>query len=117
MEISCLFRKPKFPILCSLDGYVVAANSMSEFGNIVASIEFKKDDVFPIIDLHGEGWSFYPEYNAISPLTFKKRWFKKEVIDLFNNRTNNKDNILYSEKSISNKRFDRLFRDIVNLNP
>jgi hypothetical protein len=115
MEISFFLRKPKFPIICNIDGYVVAAKSIRQFGNELSKLKFPADTPFPVIDIAGEGWAFYPEFKAISPLTTKKRWIKKEVIVIFNNRKNNSSNILYSEKSLSAKRFDRIFQDIVEL--
>ena len=115
MDISFIFRKPKFPIICNLDGYVVAAKSKSGFEKELSKLEFATDSYFPVIDIAGEGWAFYPELKVISPLTMKKRWFKKEIIAIFNNRKNNSSNISYSDKSLSAKRFDRIFQDIVEL--
>jgi hypothetical protein len=115
MEISFFFRKPKFPIICDFDGYIVAAKSISGFGNEVLKLKIESDTSFPVIDIAGEGWVFYPQHKAISPLTRKKRWIKKEVIAIFNNRKNNNSNISYSNKSLSGKRFDRIFKDIVEL--
>jgi hypothetical protein len=94
---------------------VVAAKSLSGFGNEISKSKFEADTSYPVIDCAGEGWSFYPEFRAISPLTKKKRWNKKEVIAIFNNRKNNSSNFLYSDKSLSAKRFDRIFQDIVEL--
>jgi hypothetical protein len=115
MEISFFFRKPKFPIICNFDGYIIAAKSIRGLGNQVSKLDIAADTSFPVIDIAGEGWSFHPEYKTISPLTRKKRWIKKEVIAIFNNRKNNNSNILYSDKSLSAKRFDRIFQDIVEL--
>lgn len=115
MTISFLFRKPKFPIICDIDGYLIAAKSISGFEKQLSAYNFYKESRYPIIDITGEGWSFYPEHMAISPLTTKKKWFKKEVIAIFNNRKNNTSNLNYSEKSISAKRYDKIFQDIVGL--
>ena len=115
MAISFLFRKPKFPILCDIDGCVIAAKSISGFEKQLLACNICKESQYPIIDVSGEGWKFYPELMVISPLTTKKKWFKKEVIATFNNRKNNSSNVTYSEKSISAKRFEEIFRDIVGL--
>jgi hypothetical protein len=49
-------------------------------------------------------------------LTAKKKWLKKEIISLYNNRENpNSGGNQYSEKSLSAKRFDKIFTDIVDL--
>lgn len=115
MNVSFLFRKPKFPIICDIDGYVIAATSKSSFEKQLSAFESFNESGFPLIDVSGEGWSFHPEHMAISPLTSKKKWFKKEIIEVFNNRKNNTSNVTYSEKSLSAKRFDKIFQDIVGL--
>ena len=115
MAVFFLFRKPKFPIICDLDGYVIAARSLAGFEKQLSAYNFCKGSGYPIVDIAGEGWSFYPEHMMISPLTAKKKWFKKEVISIFNNRKNNTSGITYSEKTISAKRFDKIFKDIVEL--
>ena len=115
MAIAFFFRKPKFPIICDFDGYVVAAKSLGGFSAELSKVEFAGDAHFPVIDISGEGWVFSPKYSMISPVTAKKRWTKKEVIAIFNNRKNNHSQMSYSEKSLSAKRFDRIFQDIVVL--
>jgi len=115
VTISFLFRKPRFPIICDIDGYVISAKSISGFEKQLSAYNICKESRYPIIDITGEGWSFYPEHMAISPLTKKKKWFKKEVIAIFNNRKSNTSNVTYSEKSISTKRYDKIFQDIVGL--
>jgi len=115
VTVSFLFRKPKFPIICDIDGYVIAAKSISGFEQQLSAYNIYKGGRYPIIDITGEGWSFYPEHMVISPLTMKKKWFKKDVIAIFNNRKNNSSNVIYTEKSISAKRYDKLFQDIVLL--
>ena len=115
MTVSSLFRKPKFPIICDIDGNVIAAKSISSFEKQLTAYNMCKGSAYPVIDFTGEGWSFYPELMVISPLTAKKKWFKKEVISIFNNRKNNTYNVTYSEKSISAKRYEKIFQDIVGL--
>ncbi len=115
MTVSFLLRKPKFPIICDIDGYVIAARSISGFEKQLSTYNIYKGSRYPIIDIAGEGWAFYPEHMSISPLTKKKKWFKKEVVAIFNNRKNNTSNVTYSEKSYSAKRYDKIFQDIVDL--
>ena len=72
-----VFRKPTFPIICVIDGYVIAAKSIAGFEKQLSVYNIGKETRYPIIDVTGEGWSFYPEHMAICPLTTKKKWFKK----------------------------------------
>jgi hypothetical protein len=114
--VSYLFRKPKFPILCNVDGFIIAAKSEKSFRRQINVMDVRPDKFYDVVDVSGEGWVFYATHMVISPLTVKKRWFKKEVIALYNNReSSSRQNERYSEKSISSKRFDEIFRDIVNL--
>ena len=94
---------------------MIAARSKSSFEKQLSAFENFNESGFPLIDVSGEGWSFHPEHMTISPLTLKKKWSKKEVIALFNERENNTSNVIYSKKSLSAKRFDKIFQDIVEL--
>ena len=108
-------RKPIYPIICNIDGYVIGAKSEKTFLKQLAETNVEIEKTYSLIDSSGEGWVFLPDLMTISPLTLKKKWFKKEVIDLFNNRINTSEKIMYSTKSLSSKRFDRIFKEIVEL--
>jgi hypothetical protein len=52
----------------------------------------------------------------VSPLTLKKRWTKKEVIEVFNkSQTAKQAGLEYPLRSLSSKRFHRIAGEIVNL--
>jgi len=116
-SLQYLFRKPRFPIIGSIEGYFIGAKTAEDFIEQLQRVPFQEKGLYNITDSGGEGWSFSVEHMAISPLTSKKRWTKKEIISLFNQRKN-KDvgqQELYSEKSISSKRLDRIMTDLVRL--
>lgn len=113
--ITYIFRKPKYPIICNIDGYIFGAKSEVSFLKQIDYVEMDPDKNYDLIDISAEGWWFLPNHMAISPLTMKKKWFKKEIISLYNNRKNSTDGKTYSEKSLSAKRFDNIFNDIVEL--
>jgi len=115
MEITYFFRKPKFPIICEIDGYLIATKSKRGFEKQLSRFEVFRKRQYNFVDISGEGWVFHGEQMVVSPMTFKKRWTKKEIVRMFNKRENNFDGATYSEKSISAKRFDRIFREIVDL--
>ena len=70
----------------------------------------------PIIDAVGEDWVLHTDLMIVSPLTFKKRWTKKEIIEPFNNSKTAKDaGLNYPVKSLSSKRFDRVAGEIAKL--
>ena len=111
-----LFRKPKYPILVDVDGNLIAAKSSGSLTVRLSRLKLKKAGVYNAIDSSGEGWAFYSEHMVLTPLTMKKRWTKLEVIRLFNQRKNQTaGEKVYSEKSLSSKRFDRILADIVAL--
>ena len=119
MKLKYLFRKPKYPVICDFDGYLIGAYTSSSFIKDLVKYDLENlvnNKFYHVIDSTGEGWSFSANHMAISPLSFKKRWTKKEVIRMYNNRKNksypNKD---YSEQSIPVKRFDKIVQEIVDL--
>jgi len=114
--LTYIFRKPKFPIVCNFDGVLVAAKSEITFTRQLDKIKIDIDKSYPLISISGEGWMFLPQHMAVSPLTAKKKWTKKEIITLYNSRKNpTSDGNQYSDKSLSAKRFEKIFTDIVEL--
>jgi hypothetical protein len=68
----------------------------------------------PLIDATAEGWVVDVEHMIVSPLTFKKHWTKKEVIELFNkSKTARQARMEYPAASLSSKRFDQISGEIV----
>ena len=116
MTISFLFRKPKFPIICNFDGIVIAANSLKSLEMKLKKIQIDSEEYYDIVDVTSEGWDFSAKHMVISPLTIKKKWFKREIIELYNKRENtSKQGTEYSIKSLSSKRFGKIFTEIVDL--
>jgi len=81
VTVSFLFRKPKFPIICDIDGNVIAAKSKSGFEKQLSADNMCKGSRYPVIDITGEGWVFYPEHmdktlnqnSKIGPLMSRER--------------------------------------------
>ena len=114
--IRSFFRKPKYPILCNVDGHLIGAKSDKTLAKELSALELKKDEQYDVIDSTGEGWLLLAEHMVLSPVNFRKRrWTKLEIIRLFNNRANKSgpDEKPYSEKSLSAKKFDKIIRDLV----
>jgi hypothetical protein len=114
--LTYFFRKPKYPILCGIDGFVIAARSEKTFLKQLLLADADVEKSYNLVDSTTEGWLFTPKGMMISPFTCKKSWTKKEIIALYNGRKNRADDaVAYSEKSLSSKRFDTIFQDIVTL--
>ena len=109
------FRMLKYPVLCCIDEQVFSASSENQFLQQLSSYSLDQEARYVVIDITGENWTFYPEEMLLSPLNFKKRWTKLQLIRLVNTRSNksNPDELPYSEKSLTAKRFDRIFQDLV----
>lgn len=115
-QIRYFFRKPKFPVFISFEGNLVCGKSAITLARRLSKIENLHENTYKAFDSTGEGWSFHPEQWLLSPLTVKKRWTKLELIRLFNERKNkNSEDPLYSEKSLSTKRMDRIINEIFAL--
>lgn len=111
-----MFRKPRFPVILEVNGFIVGAKTSKQIEDGLSVLHLPAGGHLPVIDSSGEGWSFIVDHMTMTPITFKKRWTKKEVITLFNNsETAKMANKAYSTKSISAKRFDRIVSELVDL--
>ena len=117
MKLQYLFRKPVFPMVSNIEGYFVGAKTPKDLSIKLIKIPFDRDKSYDMVDFTGEGWSLYLPKMLISPLTLKKRWTKREIIKLFNERENIKvaEGKKYSEKSLSAKRLDKRIFDLVEM--
>lgn len=117
-EFAHQFRRPKYPVLIDLQGHLIAAKSAKSLAVKLARLRLPDGDNYPAVDSTGEGWALYvfPDGEILTPIAFKKRWTKREVIQTYNQRQNkSQDDTPYSEKSLSSKRFDRIVLEIAEL--
>ena len=114
--IEYLFRRPEFPLICDVHGVLIGAQTPEQFEGAVSTLSLPAGEDLPVVDASGEGWALHVEYMAVSPMTLKKRWTKKEVIAMFNDSdTAKRSGKEYSTKSFSAKRLDRIIADLVAL--
>lgn len=116
-EFRFLFQKPSFPMLGSIEGYFIGAKSPKDLSGKLAEIPINKDGYYSLVDCTGKVWILIVDQRILSPLTFKKRQTKLGIIRLFNERKNTEVGYgnQYSEKSLSSKRFERIFSDLMTL--
>ena len=108
-------RRPRFPIIVDTGRGLVGALSGAECTKRVARLgPFNDDSSMPVIDSTAEGFGFYPKMLLISPLTTKKHWTKAEVIALYNERKK-PGAPEYQPRSLSNRGFDRVVSEVVQL--
>ena len=115
-KVQCLFRPPELPFICDVGSRLIGVTSFRAFDALIATLDLPPDGEFPVVDASSEGWAFNIKHYMLSPFTKKKRWTKKEVIAMYNNSSAAKKlGKQYAEKSLSAKRFDRIFNEIVEL--
>lgn len=115
-KLQCVFRRPRFPIICNVDGELVAGGNLQQFERRIAKVELPAGRTFKIVDASGEGWGLHPELSAISPLTLDKQWTKAQVIEMFNMSLNaQRGGLQYSQRSLANRRLAAVIRDVAEL--
>jgi hypothetical protein len=115
MAVRYWLRKPRFPIIIDTGRGLVGALSGAECTKRIARLgPFNDDNSMPVIDSTAEGFGFYPRMLLISPLTTKKHWTKAEVIALYNKRKK-PSAPEYQPRSLSNRGFDRVISEVVQL--
>lgn len=115
-ELRYAFRRPRFPIICDLNGELVAGQTLQQFERRLAKRHCPPGDAFAIVDASGEGWAFHPELSVISPLTVDKRWTKARVVAMFNTSMNaQRAGLQYPQRSLANRRLEAVIRDVADL--
>jgi len=116
--IRCLFRKPKFPVICDVQGVLIGARTPGQFVEQASAVALPAGEELSLVDARGEGWVLHTDLMVVSPLTLKKRWTKKEIVAMFNNSdTARQLGKQYSTRSLSSKRLDRIVAEIAALIP
>ena len=114
--LTYVFRRPHFPVICDVDGHLVACISSRVFRRRIARLQLPPNRALPIVDVTGEGWALHTDLRAVSPLTLKKRWTKMDVIQMFNTSVNAaRSGFTYPERSLASKPLNRVIGDIVEL--
>ena len=115
-KLTYVFRRPRFPIICNIDGELVAGSTAQQFERRMGKVRLPSGRTFKIVDANGEGWALHTELSAISPLTLDKQWTKSRVIEMFNTSLNAQRAALqYPRRSLYNRRLDAVIHDVVEL--
>ena len=113
--INFAFRRPRFPLICDLDGFLVAAGSPAALQRSLslAGVDLPTERKVRIVDANGESWMILPNEMIVAPRFATRRWRKIEIIRLFNERRNAKEaGRRYPEHGIANKRLDAIVGEI-----
>lgn len=117
MELYIVFRMPKFPVIIVRGDTLFSAASPKSLVNVIAQkIQDVKNERTVFIDSTGEEFSYFDEMKSLAPALIQKKWPKKKIIELYNSSTNaKKRDTSYSEKSLSAKPYQKIFKDIAEL--
>jgi len=112
-----LLRSPKYPVIVISDEGLFSAYNIKKLSTLcVLSESFDENDEIKVIDSSGQEFIYFPEHTTLMPGILNKRWTKKQIIELYNNRGNAKDSsIKYPLKSLSNKKLTRIIGEICEL--
>ncbi|MFT7561150.1 MAG: hypothetical protein ACI93R_003075 [Flavobacteriales bacterium] len=116
VEFTILLRKPEYPVIIISVNQLYSAFNINDLArNCVKSIPRGSDTYVKVIDLTGEEFWYTTDSHVLAPGFSFKKWTKKSIIELFNDSLGaNNSKLVYSLKSISGKRLDRIIGDICN---
>jgi hypothetical protein len=118
--ISYMFRRPRFPLICEIDGCLIGAQSAAGFRRGLARFDLSRHREFGLIDANGERWMLLPNEMemVLAPVFATRRLRKIEIIRLFNaSRSAKEAGLRYPESRIPNTRLDAIVKDLAALLP
>jgi hypothetical protein len=114
--ITYVFRRPRFPLICSIDGHLVAGRSLRDVERRLARFDLSPYRELDLIDATGESWVLLPDKMILAPGFLARRWRKVDIIRLFNeSRSAKESGFQYPEALIPSKRLDAIVNDLVAL--
>ncbi len=115
-HFSYLFRKPRYPVICDINGFLICGYGGNELFNNLKGRLTSAENEYDLFDVSGVRWKVYEKGLIISPFVYKRRWTKINLIELFNSSENSKlISQKYSTKSLSSKKLQKIFMDIMRL--
>lgn len=109
------FRLPIFPIICAIDGLLVSGKEDGTFQLRMKQIKLKPNSNYEVVDATGANWELNTNGLFIFP-TMSRKKSKVAIIKLYNASVNcKKIGVKYSNKSLSSKRFEKIYFDIIEL--
>jgi hypothetical protein len=110
------FRKPRFPLICDLDGDLFAAESAAALRRLLGRAQLPDEKKMRFVDTRGESWTFLPDQMIFAAEFFPRTWRKIEIINLFNrSRVARERGHHYSDRSLGNRRLDVIVGEVAGL--
>jgi|GEM_PF-695834 len=117
INFKVLLRSPQYPAIVISEDGLFSAYNIKQLGTLcVLSETIDEDDKIRVIDSSGCEFVYFQEHKAIMPGILNKKWTKKQIIELYNNSPNAKENNNdYPIKSLSSKKLSRIIGEICEL--
>lgn len=109
-----VFRKAIYPLLIESDTCVCGIENEEQLHSVLIANSYIEKNTYQIIDASGEGWSYTPEIDVISPLSINKRWTKNNIIDFYNAHSTRSKTSQLTVKSLSNKKVAQIITEIIS---
>ena len=87
-QLTFVFRRPVFPVICAFDDHLKSADSLHTLTRILGEREFPADALIRMIDSAAEEWKFLGATASVAPRSPVRIWKKRDVIQLFNSSRN-----------------------------
>ena len=103
MSLNFFFRSPVFPVIFDIGMGAVCAETPAELKSYLIKYGSRNNTHGELIDSHYEGFMIIPDKLFVSPLTMKKRYSKKELLQfcgISDPTLNQKSLDTYSKESI-----------------
>lgn len=112
-----LLRNPKYPmVILSADRLRVVTGLQTLATACVHSTPHDDKRHVTAVDATGNEFWYLPESYVISPGFYFKKWTKKRLVNLYNQSVNARDTgVMYSDRSLGNKPFVRVFTELCSL--
>lgn len=109
-----LFRSPKYPVIVIEQDDIWPAHNIHELGAVCYNSDpIENEKNIKVIDSAGEEFWYSTQQIVLMPGFPRKKWTKKQLIDLFDNSEAAKENnIQFKKKSLSNLRVATIVSDI-----
>ena len=80
MSLNFFFRSPVFPVIFDIGLGAACAENPSELESYLIKYGSRNNTHGELIDMHYEGFMVIPDKLLVSPLTMKKKYSKKELL-------------------------------------
>lgn len=114
IEFSILLRRPVYPLIVVSADRLYGAFSIEQLAeSCIKSIPLEQKTNVVAVDSTGEEFWYSMDTYILTPGFAFKKWSKKKIVETYNSYlSSSQADRLYSTKSLSNKRLDKIVTDL-----